>query len=264
LGFAVLIYDRRGDGQSTGSRESIDYETLADDGIAGQHALAQLAPRIDARSIGFWGLSQGGWLAVLAAGRSKDAAFAISISAPLTSPEDQMRFAMTNLMTIRRYSQADIQQMLDTRKAWTGYLRGANSRSDALIALQNAESKSWFNQVYLPRASALTNDPEHYSYSHEMDNDPAAALAKVNIPLLVLYGDSDPWIPVAKSVEKLQAIGYQKRNIESAVVENADHEMMTPVHETMQIDENSIRNDAPQSPTYFLLMGAWLAKQAGK
>ena len=76
LGFAVLIYDRRGSGQSSGSLRGIDYETLADDAVAGQHALAKLS-RIDPTKIGFWGLSQGGWLAVLAAGRSRDAAFAI-------------------------------------------------------------------------------------------------------------------------------------------------------------------------------------------
>lgn len=80
LGFAVLIYDRRGTGQSSGDPR-VDYETLADDAIAGQHALAKF-PRIDPARIGFWGLSQGGWLAVLAAGRSKAAAFAISVSLP--------------------------------------------------------------------------------------------------------------------------------------------------------------------------------------
>src|SRR5271157_1796502 len=58
LGFAVLIYDRRGSGQSSGSLQGVDYETLADDAVAGQHALAKLS-RIDPAKIGFWGLSQG-------------------------------------------------------------------------------------------------------------------------------------------------------------------------------------------------------------
>ena len=103
LGFAVLIYDRRGSGQSSGSLQGVDYETLADDAIAGQHALAKLS-RIDPAKIGFWGLSQGGWLAVLAAGRSRDAAFAISVSAPLVTADEQMQFATSNLLTIRGYS----------------------------------------------------------------------------------------------------------------------------------------------------------------
>ena len=59
MGIAVLIYDRRGTGQSSGSHEN-DLATLADDGIAGQHALSKIT-RIDPNKIGFWGLSQGGW-----------------------------------------------------------------------------------------------------------------------------------------------------------------------------------------------------------
>jgi dienelactone hydrolase len=132
LGFAVLIYDRRGSGQSSGDARSVDYETLADDAIAAQGALAKL-PRIDPTRIGFWGLSQGGWLAVLAAGRSRNAAFAISVSAPLVTADQQMQFAMSNLLTVRGYAPADVREMVETRKAWTGYLRGTNSREVAVM-----------------------------------------------------------------------------------------------------------------------------------
>jgi pimeloyl-ACP methyl ester carboxylesterase len=259
LGWALLIYDRRGSGRSSGSLENIDYETLADDGIAAQHALAKL-PRIDPNRIGFWGLSQGGWLAVLAAGRSPDAAFAVSISAPLISAEDQMRFAMTNLLKIRGYSQADVQQMLQTRRLWTGYLRGSNSRAVAVEALTNAEAKPWFKLVYMPTASELTSDPEHDSYRNEMDRDPGEAVTRLKVPLLILYGDSDPWIPVAQSVERLQSLTAHQRNIEYKVIAGANHEMMFPVHETMEVNQETVRADAPQTPEYFMVLGSWLTQ----
>src|SRR5215471_8346674 len=159
MGIAVLAFDRRGSGQSSGVLSKADYETLADDAVAGQHALTQIS-RIDPKKIGFWGLSQGGWLAVLAAGRSKDAAFAISVSAPLVTADAQMQFATRNLLTIRGYSQSDVQDMLATRKEWTGYLHGKNSRDEALDALRKAEARPWFEIAYLPKASQLTNNPE--------------------------------------------------------------------------------------------------------
>jgi len=59
IGIAVLLFDRRGTGSSTGSLDDISYETLADDGIAGARAIARF-PSIDAAKIGYWGLSQGG------------------------------------------------------------------------------------------------------------------------------------------------------------------------------------------------------------
>jgi len=59
MGIAVLIYDRRATGQSSGSRENITLTALAEDGIAGQRALSKVT-RIDPNKIGFWGFTRGG------------------------------------------------------------------------------------------------------------------------------------------------------------------------------------------------------------
>ena len=85
IGVAVLVFDRRGSGESSGSNAHSTFEDLADDGIAALHAL-QHHPRIDPTRIGFWGLSQGGWLAILAASRTSDAAFAILLLRPARHP----------------------------------------------------------------------------------------------------------------------------------------------------------------------------------
>jgi uncharacterized protein len=256
LGFAVLIYDRRGSGQSSGSLQSADYETLADDAVAGQHALAKL-PRIDPARIGFWGLSQGGWLAVLAAGRSQDAAFAISVSAPLVTADEQMQYATSNLLTVRGYSHDDVLEMLETRKAWIGYLRGTNSRATALDALSKAQSKPWFDLTYLPNAASLTNNP---ALGRKMDDDPVAAVLKTSVPLLFLFGGADPWVPVAQSLERLEPLSSQRHNIESWIIADANHEMMFPAKETMQQDAKTDLNDAPQAPAYFMILAAWLSR----
>jgi dipeptidyl aminopeptidase/acylaminoacyl peptidase len=260
MGVAVLVYDRRGSGASSGTLSNIDYETLADDAIAGQRALGKL-PRIDPKKIGYWGLSQGGWLAVLAADRSPNTAFAISVSAPLVAPEQQMEFATTNLLTVRGYSQEDVKQMLETRKAWTGYLRGTGSRTAAIDALQNAEKQPWFQLAFMPTASKLTTDPEHNSWRKEMDEDPVAAVRRVKIPLLFIYGGSDPWIPVGQSVEQLRSLMKEQSNIQYFVVPKANHEMMYVRHETMAFDDKTMNENAPQAPEYFMLIASWLCRQ---
>jgi dipeptidyl aminopeptidase/acylaminoacyl peptidase len=137
MGIAVLVYDRRGSGASTGKPFDAGFETLADDAIAGQLAIAR-NPRIDAKRIGFWGLSQGGWLAVLAANRSKTAAFAISVSAPLVTPDVQMNYATRNILTLRGYSEQDVKLALDARKANDAYTRGQLARAEAVKALDLA------------------------------------------------------------------------------------------------------------------------------
>jgi uncharacterized protein len=259
IGVAVLIYDRRGSGQPSGDLDKADYETLADDAVAGQHALAKFL-RIDPNKIGFWGLSQGGWLAVLAAGRSKDAAFAISVSAPLVTADEQMQFATRNLLTVRGYSQSDVQDMLAARKAWTGYLHRKSSHDEAVEALRRVEAKPWFDIAYLPKASQLTNDPEHDPNRKRLDDDPIAAVQQAKVPLLFLYADSDQWVPVGESVKRLQSLAVELPNIQYAVIGNANHEMMFPGNETMQVDQETTRKEAPQAPAYFMLLASWIAR----
>jgi uncharacterized protein len=259
MGIAVLVYDRRGSGQSSGDLDKADYETLADDAVAGQHVLATFS-RIDPKKIGFWGLSQGGWLAVLAAERSKDAAFAISVSAPLVTADEQMQFATRNLLTVRGYSQSDVQDMLAARKAWIGYLHRKTSRDEAVEALRKAEAKPWFDIAYLPKASQLTNDPEHDPSRRRLDDDPIAAVQHAKVPLLFLYADSDPWVPVGESVKRLHSLAAESPNIQYAVVDNANHEMMFPGNETMQVNAEATRKEAPQAPAYFMLLASWIAR----
>ena len=259
MGIAVLIYDRRGTGQSSGNRSSASLTTLADDGVAGQRALSKIN-RIDPNKIGFWGLSQGGWLAVLAAERSPNAAFAISVSAPLVSPEEQMQFATSNLMKVHGFSDSDIKQMLDTRGAWAGYLRGENSRAVAVAALQDAQTQPWFHLVYLPQPSDLPSEKDISSGRSDKDYDPVSTTIKAHIPLLFLYGSDDPWVPVAKSVERLESLVRTVSNLDYAVIPDANHEMMSPLNDRMEINQDTIQNNAPQSATYFMLLGSWLSR----
>jgi dienelactone hydrolase len=89
LGIAVLTYDKRGRGSSTGRYPgefpTADALTIyADDAGA---ALAFLArrPGVDPKRVGFHGGSQGGWTVPLAIQRHPGAAFAVLVSAPATT-----------------------------------------------------------------------------------------------------------------------------------------------------------------------------------
>jgi uncharacterized protein len=150
LGVAVFVYDRRGTGRSGGAGAHGDYEALADDGIAVQRMLAR-DPRLDAKRIGFWGLSQGGWLSLLAASRSRETAFVISVSAPMTTPEVQMNFAVANILRINGYSQADIDAALSAREAVNEAARGRLDRAAAQKRLDAVSERPWFHLIYLGR-----------------------------------------------------------------------------------------------------------------
>ena len=254
---AIFIFDRRGSGRSGGKLEDSDYAVLADDGIAAQRMLAQ-DPRIDPRRIGFWGLSRGGWLSLLAASRSPQAAFAVSISAPMTTPDVQMNFAVANILRIKGYSPTDIDQAIAARTAVDDYLRGKRDRATAQEILDAASAKPWFEHIYMGKTF---KDPDQSRWAKEMRHDPLAVLDTVKQPALVIYGSADPWVPVQISVERLRATSAQHPNIEVAVIAGADHAMATSVSVADQIDPVLSAREAPAAAEYLGLLGAWLARQ---
>jgi hypothetical protein len=65
---------------------------VAVEGVRMNNVMKFAAILIIAR-IGYWGISQGGWLALAAGAIDPKAAFVISVSAPMTTADVQMNFA---------------------------------------------------------------------------------------------------------------------------------------------------------------------------
>ncbi|SED75343.1 hypothetical protein SAMN04489727_9229 [Amycolatopsis tolypomycina] len=91
-GIATLIYDKRTDGYSQFERS---YSTLADDALAAVETLRK-HPGVDPARVGVWGLSEGGWVAPLAASRSSDVAFVVTLGANGVEPSRQQAWAVEN------------------------------------------------------------------------------------------------------------------------------------------------------------------------
>lgn len=91
-GIATLIYDKRTEGYSQFERS---YSTLADDALAAVEVLRK-RPDVDPARVGIWGLSEGGWVAPLAASRSSDVAFVVTLGANGVEPARQQAWAVEN------------------------------------------------------------------------------------------------------------------------------------------------------------------------
>jgi hypothetical protein len=91
-GIATLIYDKRTEGYSQFERS---YSTLADDALAAVSVLRKRSG-VDPARVGVWGLSEGGWVAPLAASRSSDVAFVVTLGANGVEPSRQQAWAVEN------------------------------------------------------------------------------------------------------------------------------------------------------------------------
>lgn len=93
-GLAVLIYDKRSKGYTKFRR---DYSELADDALGGVRAL-RAHPGVDPAKVGVWGLSEGAWVAPLAASRSADVAFVIVVGGNAMTPIRQQNWNETSVL----------------------------------------------------------------------------------------------------------------------------------------------------------------------
>jgi dienelactone hydrolase len=84
-GIVTLIYDKRTAGYSLFHR---DYSVLADDALAGLRLL-RARTDVDPAQAGLWGQSEGAWVAPLAANRSTDVKFLITVGAVGVTPARQ-------------------------------------------------------------------------------------------------------------------------------------------------------------------------------
>ncbi|HEX73792.1 MAG TPA: prolyl oligopeptidase family serine peptidase [Dehalococcoidia bacterium] len=165
-GFAVLRYDKRGAGESTGKYPEVGTETsgvnidiLADDALAGVKFLKN-HDLIDPNMIGVAGFSQGGWIAPHAASKSPDVAFAIALSGPTCSIGQEIYY------------------------------------SD-LVEGDNRKVK----EISLTDASDMARD---YTGPHGFD--PLPSLQKTDVPCLWVLGEKDSSIPVPLTVEILDSL----------------------------------------------------------
>jgi pimeloyl-ACP methyl ester carboxylesterase len=233
-GFAALAYDKRGVGESGGDFNKVAFQDLCGDGLA---AIALLKSRsdIDARKIGVWGLSQGGWLGPLAASRSRDVAFVIAVSGPGVSPGEQMIFYYANQLRDQGVSEDAVADASQLRRTVYRYLSTGGGYEEAKPALAQSRAKPWFaalrsqnDGLFALSDSAIFDDPAMRSrlwFKIEMNYDPREALRKLAVPALFLFGDQDELVPVRESVKIIRETlnGTHTCDFTIKVFPGADH-----------------------------------------
>ncbi|MEQ1762039.1 MAG: alpha/beta fold hydrolase [Pyrinomonadaceae bacterium] len=228
-GIAALIYDKRGAGKSTGNTRAASMEDLADDAIAGLQYL-KTQRTIDSAKIGVAGHSQGGWIAPLAAVRSKDVAFVIASAAAAVTPAEQSIYHRAGVMRSEGISEAEIAQATKLREklyemnrkilAGKPYQTDRAAISQELIANKDAR---WFSPAELPPQLAGDLPPD--GALRLLFFDPGPVWEKLKVPVLVIWGDKDTVVPFEKSrgiIERAQAKA-RNQNLTTKIFPNVDH-----------------------------------------
>jgi uncharacterized protein len=140
-GITALVYDKRGAGQSGGSYEGQqsvsgpNISLLADDAVAALQALQLRVP--PNTRLGFAGISQAGWIAPLAAERSKAARFLLIWSGPVCKVSEEDIYSIHTRDTDSARPAAYAQALAARREPyiWPGFLGTDTDPSTSLAKL---------------------------------------------------------------------------------------------------------------------------------
>ncbi|QNO28455.1 alpha/beta hydrolase [Sphingopyxis sp. OPL5] len=261
-GISVFVYDKRGTGGSEGEYTQ-NFELLAADAAKALDTARGLAAGRYGRA-GFFGGSQGGWVAPLAATRSKADFVAVGfglVASPIEEDREQM------VSEVRAAGLGKDAEALVTRLSQaTATLLLSNFRDgyDALeAARREMAAQPWAAKIegeYSGAMARMTNEELRRVGRARFDNleliwdyDAVAALRTLDTPLLWVLAGEDREAPIETTRTALMGLKTAGKPVDVYLFPNTDHGMF----------EFTTGADGERSVTritdgYLKLLGDWV------
>ena len=265
-GISVFVYDKRGTGGSEGEYTQ-NFELLAEDAAQALDQARRMTAGRHGRA-GFFGGSQGGWVAPLAATRTKADFVAIGfglVASPIEEDREQMvsevRAAGLGddaVALVNRLSQATAGLLLSDFRA--GY--------DALDAVRREMAdKPWAAKVegeYSGAIARMPNDDLRRIGRARVDNleliwdyDAVAALKKLDAPLLWVLAGEDREAPIETTRGALLGLAKAGKPVDVYLFPGTDHGMFE-----FTTNADGSRKVTRITEGYLKLLGDWIKGSA--
>lgn len=262
LGISVFVYDKRGTGQSDGIYTQ-NFELLADDAAAAiSHARSLAAGRFG--RAGFWGSSQGGWVAPLAATRSRADFVVVGfglVASPIEEDLDQMILEARQ----QKLSAEDINQIRYLSTVTANLLRThfTDDLKELEALRQMLKSKPWINTINGEYSGAMLrmSDAELKRIGRAVfdnleliwDYDSSSVMEKIKIPVLWIAAENDREAPSERTLQQLAKLKKHNTKLQVYVFPNTDHGM----YEYTEMPDGS-RHITRVTDGYFRLVAEWI------
>lgn len=267
-GIAVLRYDDRGFGKSTGKFSSATTNDFANDANAAV-AFLKMNKSINPKKIGIIGHSEGGSITVIDAVRNKDVAFIVSLAGP-TLQGDEILMRQTEL--IARAQKMDEKYISKSAKQNRALYDIILTEKDEVKMRNDVNSfiKAQLNKE--PEVKNMPNDGVEKAIANQVAKitspwfvnflryNPKDDLTKLKTPMLFMVGEKDYQVPAEPNVAALKAIieKGKKKNITIKVIPGANHLFQ-------QCKECTVQEYGKLEETFsaeaLLLMSEWIKKR---
>lgn len=253
-GIAVLRYDDRGVGQSTGNPANATTAHYAQDVRAGINYL-KTRPDLYQGKIGLIGHSEGGLIAPMVAASSKDIACIVLMAAPGLDGERAHRRQSEDILRKANVSDEEITKAL--------------SLNDQIYALIKAEKDSAALsqklKVLLEKHSSgkgvdITLTLQFFTrpwFRYFINYDPKPSLKKTSCPVLAINGSKDIQVAAKDNLKAIADALKEGGNPKASIHELADLNHLFQTAATGEMSEYT-KIDETFSPSALKLIGDWL------
>jgi hypothetical protein len=254
-GMAVLGYDKRGVGGSTGDWNTASFDDLAGDVVA---AFGYLKTRsdIDSQQVGLLGWSQAGWVMPLAAVRAKDIAFLISVSGAGVPAAETTLEQAHNEMTARGMRPQVVEQIVGLMKLQYHFARTGQGWDEYAAAREKIAARLGAPPDTFPGM------PDHPSWAFMRRlyfHDPGPTLRQLQSPTLALFGELDNNIVAEKNRDAWEAAlkAGGNRDYTLRILPKANH-LLLEAKVGSNAEMPSLQRFVPE---YSTTIHDWLAKR---
>jgi len=172
-GVAVLLPDKRGSEKSEGTWVGATFEELANDTLAAVDFMSQ-QDHMEASSLGVIGMSQGAWIAPIAAPQRDDLAFVVSMVGGAVTTDEQLGYE--EIYNIEPYTYLFLARLI------------APITTQRLLKTESLAPLAGF--------------------------DPIPYWLQTSAPVFFAYGGGDRYVPVEASIARLRENGLDHHRIE--------------------------------------------------
>ena len=255
-GIAVLLFDKRGIGESDGPA-SDDYRVRAEDAVAAIEMLRR-SPKIDSALIGLWGLSQGGQIEPYVALKTR-IAFAVNTSGSTVNSNDQEIQRTELQLRADGFDEGQIREAVAFQKLKFHYACHRDNWSEYSAAVEKFKHAKWFPDPYV----GPPDDKEDKAFNFwKCGAEPSLAWANYRGPVLLIYGEYEGYssVPADLAAFKKAMDTAKNHEYEIQIIKGADHGMglARNAGERERVQAKQLSGD------YFALVTKWVLRQCRK
>ena len=205
-GIAVLIYDKRGTGDSGGQVSTATFDDYVNDALNAVKFL-KTQDNINHKYVGIFGPSQGGRIAALAAARSTEIAFIATMSAPLVSVADICYFSSMDFLNRMGISDSVKNVVIPLWQKHYSFVEKGDNKGLTELDLEIDKLLNNVEKKFLPLKSDQISHLKDFNMGdfqpmyNSMQNDYISEISKVKIPWLNIYAEFDKAVPLEASVK---------------------------------------------------------------